>query len=481
VAYNATEHDEIILEMQLQKALQRDKNGDVIFVVEASNENLDLDGQKTLQTALLKTKDYFMKNGVISKDHKHRIYHEDTQTFDFDEDFIIGQPLDVFTKGSVTFVKGKLFKNNKYAQKIINLLEEGASCVRASVGGLVPRVKKEVLQNGEEIGKVVSVLWDDLALTIQPVNHTVGSAISMTKSLTSVEFVKAFSAGYGTDAATFTGGRALQGEDTEDEKILNDKVVASLVEAIANGDVADEGEAETFLTNLGISSSGARDVVRAVCKKSNLFMEVFPMAKENESAWDKIQATLNKAFGSGAGSEKEEPESQIEEPASSDYNEEDYENAGPIIKALSDQMEVMQDTIITMAKAQNAIMERLEKSEIMQKSIGQGVLALMERADEAPNPRKGVTTQLEAQLAKSMSGGGTVGGGGGSGMRLKPFTPESFNVMRDIIIKATDDGEIDMVTSGRFQTQMNKSMGQKAFPFSQDFVDFAQRKSAKAS
>ena len=60
--------------MRLCKSLQKDSNGNVIFEVEASNENLDVEDQRVLQAALMKTKDHFLKNGVVSKDHMHRAF-----------------------------------------------------------------------------------------------------------------------------------------------------------------------------------------------------------------------------------------------------------------------------------------------------------------------------------------------------------------------------------------------------------------------
>jgi hypothetical protein len=270
-----TDHDFIFLQMQLGKSLQRDNNGNVIFEVEASNENLDEDQQRVLQTALLKTKDHFLKNGVVSKDHKHRTFRPNG-TFDIHEDFVIGEPLDVFTRGTSTMVRGLLYANNSHAQNFIKLLDAGSSRVKASVGGLLPRVRKTIEENGKKIGEVISVLWDDLALTITPVNPTVEPAVSMAKSLSSSEFVKALSVGYGTDSATFTGGRALTKEDVGYVTLIsiNDKAIASLISALADGSVTGEDEAEAFLVEYGISKSDACDVVRAVCRKSKLLMEV---------------------------------------------------------------------------------------------------------------------------------------------------------------------------------------------------------------
>jgi hypothetical protein len=473
--------DKIFLQLEMKKALQRDADGNIIFTVEASNENLDIEGQRVLQEALLNTKNYFLKNGVVSKDHKHRTFNEDG-SFDLHEDYVIGEPMEVFTDGTSTLVKGKLYAKNKYAQGFINLLDQGSSRVRASVGGLVPRVKKAV-EGGKKVGEIVSVLWDDLALTILPVNPTVEPAVSMAKSLSSSEFVKALSAGYGTDSASFTGGRALQKEDVEDEKILlsvNDKVIAALVGAIADGDVTGLDDAESFLADYGISNADARDIVAVVCKKSNSFMEVIPMAK-GTSFWDKIKADLKKSMsGKEPLKDDEDPDLlKTDDPEKNDGDEEDYEDAGPVIKALADKVGELIDSLETMAKAETAILERFENSENMQKSLGQGILALMDRTEEflaSPSPRKGAVTQLEAALAKAQGGATAAAPSAGTGGGLKPFTNNTIDMAKDILTKAVSDGEIDIFTCGKWETQMNKSVGKVAFPFTPDFVAFMQKK-----
>jgi hypothetical protein len=480
-SYNTTDHGEIFLELVMSKSLQKDADGNVIFTVEASNENLDIEGQRVLQEALLSTKDYFLKSGVVSKDHKHRTFNKDG-SFDIHEEYVIGEPLDVFTKGTSTLVKGKLYANNEFAQNFIKLLDQGSTRVKASVGGLVPRVKKAV-ENGRKVGNVISVLWDDLALTILPVNPTVEPATSMAKSLSSSEFVKALSAGYGTDSAGFSGGRALQKEDVEDEKILlsvNDKVIAALVGAIADGDVTGLDDAESFLADYGISSADAREIATAVCKKSNSFMEVIPMAK-GTSFWDKIKEDLRKSMSGGKPSKDDEDPDLLNTGGGTDEDDDDdYEDAGPIVKALVDKVDELQNTIEVMAKAQTAILERFEKSESMQKSLGQGILAIMDRTEEvlaSPAPRKGAVTQLEAAMAKAM-GGAPAGSssGGTTGGVLKPFTNTTIDMTKDILTKAVSDGEIDILTCGRWETQMNKSVGKAAFPFTPDFVAFMQKK-----
>ena len=471
------DYEHIILEMELKKALERDEFGNVIFTVEASNENLDIEEQRVLQNALMKTKDYFLKSGVVSKDHKHRTFHKDG-SFDIHEEFVIGEPLGVFTEGTSTMVKGKLYAKNAHAQKFIDLLDQGSTRVKASVGGLVPRIKKTVDETGKKIGEVISVLWDDIALTITPVNPTVAPAVSMAKSLSSVEFVKALSVGYGTDSATFTGGRALAKEDVGHENLikLNEKAVASLVGAMADGDVVGEDDAESFLMDYGISKSDAHDIVQAVCKKSNQFMEVFPMAKKAGEIWDEIKKNLAKSFGGSPSKNDDDPDDTASDDPTND-DDDDTEDATAIIKSLSDKVDSLEEVIEIMAKAQTTVLEKLEETGTMQKSLGQGILALMDRTEEviaSPAPRKGATTALEAALAKSI-GNATAAAGGGSGGGLKPFTTKTFDITKDILNKAVSDGEISIQQCALYETHINKSMGKAAYVFPEDFVAFMKK------
>ena len=473
-----TNHDQIFLELHLSKALDKDEFGNVIFEAEASNENLDIEQQRVLQSALLQTKDYFLKSGVISKDHKHRTFNEDG-TYDIHEEFVIGEPISVSTDGLRTMVKGKLYPKNEHAKKLIDLFEQGSTRIKASVGGLVPRIKKTI-ENGKKIGEVVSVLWDDLALTITPVNHTVEPAVSMAKSLSSLEFVKALSVGYGTDSAAFTGGRALQKEEAEDEQIpiaVNEGAVIALVGAINDGDVTDEDEAESFLSGYGIQKSDAGDIFRAVCNKSNQFLEVIMADEKKAGLWDGIKEALRKSTASKPKDDDDPADTSADDPTKDDDDDAEYEDATAVVKALSEKIASLEETVGVMAKAQTTMLERMAESEVLQKSIGQGIIAVMDRTDEvlaSPAPRKGAVTQLEATMAKAL-GGGDPAGGAVAGGGLKPFTEKTLNMTKDILIKAVSDGEIDIHTCGKYETQMNKSVGKASFAFSDDFVAFMKK------
>ena len=205
--------NEILIEGNICKSIsgQEDENGNYIFEVEASNENLDLQNQRTLQSALMKSKEYFLTNGVISDDHQHKVRNPDG-TVESHKEKIIGEPISVRTDGKSTFVKGILYKGVAAAKDYINLLKNHSSRVKASIGGIMPTIRKE--KDGSET--VTGFMWNDLALTTSPVNWTVGSA-RFAKSVSIVDFCKSLEAGSGTNAADFEGGRSLQKEDIEDE------------------------------------------------------------------------------------------------------------------------------------------------------------------------------------------------------------------------------------------------------------------------
>lgn len=254
---------------------EEDEDGNYIFETEASNENLDLQNQIIQQKALTDSKEYFLSNGVISDDHQHKRYDANGNVIS-DKTKIIGEPISVRTEGTRTFVKGKLYSYVEAAKPFIDLLKAHSSRVKASVGGIKPIVRKN--KDGTET--VTAFMWNDLALTCSPVNYTVGSA-AFAKSMSNVDFCKALSAGYGTDAATMTGGRCLQKEDLEGgvanntpENILPNEIskteendidaINELMAAIATGEIKTPQKMTSFLTERGYSEEKARASVREI-------------------------------------------------------------------------------------------------------------------------------------------------------------------------------------------------------------------------
>jgi hypothetical protein len=442
-----------------------DKDGNFIFDVEASNENLDLEGERTLQRALIGTKNYFLTNGVISKDHLHQevIPKERGGGIQYHEQYVIGEPLEVYTDGNSTRVRGKLYKSNPFAIEFMRLLRDGSTRVKASVGGLIPQRVK----NKDGTKTVTSVLWNDLALTIAPVNPTVAPA-TITKSMTSAEFIKSLSAGYGTDSGTFSGGRALQKEEVGHEtvNVTNEEAIASLVGAIGDGAVKDLESAVKFLNGYGYSGTAAQKIIGAVVENHKEFSEVLPMAK---NLWDAATERLRKALGAPGENGEDDPDEngQGAEGQEGGDEGEDVQDATPVLKALSEHIEKLEQTNETIAKALTSLMEQSEQTATLQKSIGESLMMVMQGQQSlavTPQPRKSAVTALEAaMLAKAGLGGLTQGAAAASGaVRLKGFTPADLDEAKDILSKAMTDGKLTLMEVTRAESQLNKCLNNPA-------------------
>lgn len=263
---------QIYLQLAVKKGGEETDNGDFVFEVEASNEELDLENQIVLQKALLDSKDYFLANGVISYEHGH--IGGDVRN----DNYVIGEPIGVRADGKSTIVKGKLYKNIEKAKVFIDLLKAGSTRVKASVGGKL--LDCEVDQK-TGVTTVKKVLWGDLALTTAPVNYTVSSA----------QLVKALKAGGGTEHKDFTGGRALVTEDINSE-VIEDKTIQKIREAlekeIDNGNIKTRKEAILYLTQnpLGgrIKRAQAKNIVLEYIKRGDLQMKKSFAQKLKEAA-----------------------------------------------------------------------------------------------------------------------------------------------------------------------------------------------------
>jgi hypothetical protein len=162
------------------------------FIVEASNENIDLEGQTVLQKTLMASKDYFLENGVISVNHRHRQClsgFKSDERFKGDARHIVGEPVAVYARGKSTWVRGKLYKSNPLAQIVIELLRRGSALVRASVGGTNVLISR----TPDQRQRVISLKWDDLSLTVTPVNNSLQPARGIQKSVNpSIKKLKAY-------------------------------------------------------------------------------------------------------------------------------------------------------------------------------------------------------------------------------------------------------------------------------------------------
>lgn len=455
---------------------EEDSDGNYIFEVEASNENLDLQNQRIQQNALLKSKEFFITNGVISDDHQHKRYDKDGNVIS-DKSKIIGEPISVRTEGTSTFVKGKLYGSVAAAKDFIKLLKAHSSRVKASVGGIMPKI----IRNPDGTETVTAFRWNDLGLTCSPVNYTVGSAV-FAKSMSNLDFCKALSAGYGTDAATMTGGRALQGEDlektvtntipekTESEDENDIEAINELMAAISTGEIKTKDKMEAFLIERGYSQEKARASVREIILQGGHTI----MAKG--SLFGQVNNIL-KSFGGGsspdnADEEKDKNKKPDENGAAGSDNggsaaTNDGGNAGggeggngegdDISKSMpegySDATEVLASLVAELKKSNEAVAaltKRMDDYEAQQEDVSKSILGIADglaKVAGAPIPPKSATS-----IAKSDVGGGAGAAGNGT------FTVEDWEIAKSAIIAAVKANDITLEKSEMLSSACQKAL-----------------------
>ncbi|GAB6276253.1 MAG: hypothetical protein SAMD01599839_07930 [Rectinema sp.] len=471
--------DRVYLELLLSKAIATDENGNWIVEAEASNENLDFDGQVVLQRALLDSKDYFLQNGVISYDHRHLRADPDDPNWS-PEKYIIGEPIEVYNKGSKTFVKAKLYKSNQIARELVAKLKDGSTRIKTSVGGKRPEVVSTWNNHiGRMVEQVARVLWDELAITFKPVNQSLTPV-----ALSSSAFVKSLQAGFGTDSADMSGGRAMIGEDLEKK---NKPHVMAVVMGFAHGDIEDEDEAEQFLKNRGCSADEAKTILRSIITdRDTIREEVLDMADSNLlKAFDESMQTLEKAIkgtvetGADSVAEKgyaDEPPAaaiaavppEVEEKEEDEKGEEGKEEEMDAIvppptkpkksleKSLYDEMKESDGELLevtpfldNLTKSLSRRLGSIEKSingvEQMQKSIGNGLHStgmLLKSLADVPAPRQAVINRQERTFL------------GNDGKEVKMGRVEILAKARD----AVSAGKMSLNEAGALEERLNKGM-----------------------
>ena len=397
--------ERIYLELNLQKSITTDSNGNWIIEAEASNENLDFQEQIVLQDALTKSSNYFLENGVISYDHRH-LREEDNP-----EKYIIGEPLKVYTKGKRTFVKMLLYKSNTLAQEIIKKLKDGSTRIKTSVGGKLPQVVKEYNKKlGKIVEKVKSVLWDELAITFKPVNQTLSPI-----TLGSSAFVKALEAGYGTDVANLSGGGSLRKQDLQGNRDGDRKrVIQALILKMAFGDINNKAEAADFIEEYGFGDESDLLLGGIVEKKQSIMKGVSFMEKDLMKTLDDAVDELEKSMKAkpsypdepkgATGEDVVEPEVEDEDEGDEEemkksLSQEVEEDAGDFLdaseflntltKSISRKIEGMETQIETLS---TMLEKSLQAQAAMAKSMA-STSALLKSIGESPEPRKSVLSK----------------------------------------------------------------------------------------
>ncbi len=478
--------NEVLIEGNICKSIkgQEDENGNYIFEVEASNENLDLQNQRTLQSALMKSKEYFLTNGVISDDHQHKTRNPDG-TVESHKDKIIGEPISIRTDGKSTYVKGILYKGVAAAKDYINLLKNGSKLVKASIGGIMPTIRKE--KDGTET--VTSFMWNDLALTTSPVNWTVGSA-RFAKSIGMVDFCKSLQAGSGTDASLFDGGRSLQKEDIEDETeklldindgemkpeevlekkgkghLLNEKDVrkaaqekkindiADCIDEIEKGNLTNADEVKAYLIGKGFDKSQAKETMLEIIEQGGR-----KMAKGNFSST--VDEILKSIGVKKSTDEKKKPEDEeieketlfeFDDDSEGNDDEDEVEKCGAKgsvkkgcgVKKSFDEEDYLDAT--ELVKSMGAEIDALRaENEELRKSMEETQASVLEVAKALGEP-----VARQSVVAKSMDGVATPS-------NKKP-TNADFDMFKDAICKSAQGGRMELEDVQFYNSEFQKAM-----------------------
>lgn len=484
----------VYLNLEIRKSEGKtDAYGNYIFEVEASNENLDLQNQIVLQNALMESKDKFLKGGVISFDHLHKRRDEDGNVIS-DPSMIIGEPIDViFDEDSKkTIVKGKLYSTNEKAREIINMLKAGSTRVRASVGGIFPQVVKNI-KTGVE--KITHVFWNDLALTVSPVNNTVGSAV-FAKSMTSAEFIeylplelkKSLCAGYGTDSNGMTGGRALVPEDTKTKTVDTTEksttkdektVIAELIELLGKKRIDGMEDAIDFLVFNGIDKVKAGEITSEIINQGGQMMKksfsktVSDLMKSltGGNPKDDDEDLNNDREGNETDHENEEAEVDFDDSEEEDEEEEngddndgrtddedgDMVEGSEVLKALDADLSSMRKSIRNTNKRLDDLGEAIV-----------GIATMLAKIGNQELPPKSV-------LAKSMNGNAHADT---SVVQHGRPTEEDLYNAQLVLSRCVKEGKIDMVKSSMISSDLQKCMA-TGRPMKKEYFEFLQKELSK--
>jgi hypothetical protein len=227
--------DDFLFVSGLFKARPAEEAGERVLYMEASNEHVDLQGERVLAKSLRDSSDHFLAYGNLDLDHRTLLPPRSPG----DNPYLweIGRPVEVTSDADRTMVKALLYKGE-------GRVAENANMVWESMVGIspparwYPSVGGQILERGTaqdpltkaDIRVVKRVRWTNIGLSRTPVNQALPPVSTIPAEVFAkccmadgcFNLSKALEAGYGTDSATLEGGAALrkQSLDRKPQAIL---------------------------------------------------------------------------------------------------------------------------------------------------------------------------------------------------------------------------------------------------------------------
>lgn len=203
----------------MMKATPSEEGGARLLFFEASNEDIDHQGEVVLQKALAASSDYYLRHGNI--DLSHYTILGPRAGIPNHLEYEIGRPIAVRVDGHRTLVKAELYRGESAMARNAGMVWDSLTKQSppaqwfASVGGAV--LAKSVRLDPEtkqRVAVVERVRWNNTALDRTPVNRTVPAVSTRPMSVFAKSLggfvMKGLEAGYGSDVAALTGGGAMR-------------------------------------------------------------------------------------------------------------------------------------------------------------------------------------------------------------------------------------------------------------------------------
>lgn len=265
----------------LLKATPHEEGGKRFIYLEASNEDVDYQNQRTLQKALGDSAAYFLRHGNIDLSH-YTLLGPATGMPNF-LDYEVGRPVAAQVDGSRTFVKAELYRGEspqgRNGQMVWDSMTKQVPPCRwyPSVGGqILAKAMQFDPATKQNVEAITRVLWSNVALDRTPVNKTVGTASAVpigvfAKSMPGALLLRKSDAagpltmGYSTDSAAMSGGQALSRQSLDGKVKSYYAFRDALAKAIRRGEPASNNSAgliEYAVQSMGVDEGQAAGLVR---------------------------------------------------------------------------------------------------------------------------------------------------------------------------------------------------------------------------